>query len=147
MVGLPAPRRPPLPPECSWSSEIAQVHTVVEHTIEEGILCDFLGDLRGDRPDPGDLAEFPISNVMPAPLCHVVTHEDDELGSFGSSFARATQQSGEGIGQVALEGLWRVVLSCGARLASGFSLGTSQDRRAHVRLQGEVDVDHAESSE
>jgi hypothetical protein len=73
-----------------------------------------------------------------------VTHENHELGPRGPSFARATQQLGISIGEVALEGLWRVALSAGARQASGFGLGTGQDGGAHVRLQGEVDVDHAE---
>ena len=67
-----------------------------------------------------------------------------ELGAAGTAPARTAEQRRKYVGEMALEGFRPVSLPGVPNQTRGFCLGAIHDRGAHVGLEGEVDVHHAQ---
>ena len=108
--------------------EVAQVDSVVEQTVEKRILGDLFGDVGRNRSDTGDVAVFAVLYVGPAPLCHLVANQHDELGARRAPLARAREHRGIGVGQHPLERLVATISLRPAIQAVGVGLGAVHDR-------------------
>jgi hypothetical protein len=126
---------------------VTEVLSVVEHAGKESVGADRPCSLGRDWTDAGDLAHLTLPNVGPAALGDRMAHDDHEFGTPGASFPFAGEQSGVGVGEMALERL-HVVGRLGFLL--GFAMktrrlrfGAVDDRRPEVRLQGHMNVHHS----
>jgi hypothetical protein len=125
---------------------VAKVGAVVEHAVQKCVFGDFPGDGRRNRSNTRDLAYLPVSDIGPAPLCHFVTDEHNELGARRAALAVAGQHRCVGVGEVALERFGFAVFLCVPIPAARLSLGAVNDRRPDVWLQPEVELTMPSSS-